>query len=127
MTNFANREVLPLKNAVLSLGTSIPEYVGAPSPETVILGLSKWQHLESHVRGADAVIHIAGVNRAPSDEEVEAGNQTLAEDLAQVIREADRPLRVVFANSIQAGNGTPYGRGKEIAAGVSRAHANPDA
>ncbi len=31
---------------------------------------------------------------------------------------AGRPIRVVFANSIQAGNGTPYGVGKERAAHV---------
>lgn len=83
-------------------------------------GRSDWASLPSLVRDVDAVIHIAGVNRAETDAEVSDGNIALATDLAAAINTADAPLRVVYANSVQAGNGTPYGTGKERAAQVLR-------
>lgn len=73
-----------------------------------------WAQLPRLAVGADAVIHIAGVNRG-SDDEVEAGNVRLAEDLVSALRSVGGAPVVVYANSIQAGNGTPYGRGKERA------------
>ena len=63
--------------------------------------------------GADRVLHVAGVNRGEPD----AGNRELASQLAAGLRRcATPPKTVVFANSIQAGNGTPYGDGKAAAA-----------
>ncbi|MBS0023255.1 polysaccharide biosynthesis C-terminal domain-containing protein [Microbacterium paraoxydans] len=68
--------------------------------------------------GADRVIHIAGVNRG-TDEEVGDGNRVFAEQLAEALRAAPQPPSVVvFANSIQAGNGSVYGEAKAAAAGV---------
>ncbi|WP_338538501.1 NAD-dependent epimerase/dehydratase family protein [Janibacter terrae] len=89
--------------------------------EVVPVGRTEWSNLSGLVAEADAVIHVAGVNRAETDDEVEGGNVQLAEDLATAIRGAGRPLRVVYANSVQAGNGGPYGTGKERAAQVLRA------
>lgn len=86
--------------------------------EVVAVGREEWHDLSSLVAGADAVIHIAGVNRAAFDDEVREGNVSLARDLADAITKGGSPLRVVYANSIQAGNGTPYGTGKEDAAGL---------
>lgn len=77
-----------------------------------------WPGLAGLVTDADAVIHIAGVNRAQDPEDVRRGNIELAEELAAALRSASRPVRVVFANSIQSGNGTPYGAGKGEAARV---------
>jgi UDP-2-acetamido-2,6-beta-L-arabino-hexul-4-ose reductase len=68
----------------------------------------------------DTVIHIAGVNRALSDSEVETGNVAAAESLANVIRSAGRPIDVVYANSIQAELDNPYGRGKAAAGRILR-------
>lgn len=76
---------------------------------------SSWGDLPRAVADADAVVHIAGVNRGTA-EEVEQGNVALAEDVAEAVRAAGHPVRVVFANSIQDGNGTPYGSGKRHAA-----------
>jgi UDP-2-acetamido-2,6-beta-L-arabino-hexul-4-ose reductase len=42
----------------------------------------------------------------------------LARKLAAALRGAGRPVRVVNANSIQSGNGTPYGTGKQQAAEI---------
>jgi UDP-2-acetamido-2,6-beta-L-arabino-hexul-4-ose reductase len=62
--------------------------------------------------GADRVLHLAGVNR---------GNVQLNVDLARALtaglrRCATPPKVVVYANSVQAGNGTPYGDAKAAAA-----------
>lgn len=68
--------------------------------------------------GVDRVLHLAGVNRGDPDE-VAAGNLTVARRLAAGLHAcATPPKRVVFANSIQAGNGTPYGDGKAAAAAL---------
>lgn len=82
-----------------------------------IVTRTSWSDLPERVAGADAVVHVAGVNRG-EDAEVEAGNVRLAEDLADAVLAAGTPKRVVYANSIQHGNGTPYGQGKARAADV---------
>jgi len=65
--------------------------------------------------GSDRVLHVAGVNRGKPD----TGNRELADRLAEgLLRCATPPKAVVFANSVQAGNGTPYGDGKAAAAGT---------
>ncbi|MEU5784495.1 polysaccharide biosynthesis C-terminal domain-containing protein [Micromonospora lupini] len=68
--------------------------------------------------GVDRVLHLAGVNRGePAD--VAAGNVQLAAQLATGLRACpEPPAGVVFANSVQAGNGTPYGDAKATAAGI---------
>lgn len=70
-----------------------------------------WVDLTRLVAEADAVVHVAGVNRG-EDDKVLNGNLELAEEVAEAVRVSGQPLRVVYANSIQDGNGTPYGRGK---------------
>lgn len=75
------------------------------------------------ISGTARLIHIAGVNRAP-DDEVLAGNARLAEQAAAALERAEHPpASVVFANSIQAGNGTPYGHAKQAASDLLRAAA----
>jgi UDP-2-acetamido-2,6-beta-L-arabino-hexul-4-ose reductase len=66
----------------------------------------------------DAVIHLAGVNRAGSDAEVEDGNVALAESLVAAL--GDRPLHVVYGNSVQQSLENAYGRGKRRAGEILR-------
>ena len=74
--------------------------------------------------GVDRVIHIAGVNRG-TEPEVFDGNVLFATQLANALTRAEnKPRCVVFANSIQSGNGTPYGRGKAMAAEILSAAAD---
>ncbi|MEV4656124.1 NAD-dependent epimerase/dehydratase family protein [Micromonospora sp. NPDC049301] len=70
------------------------------------------------VSGVDRVLHLAGVNRGePAD--VAAGNVQLGAQLADGLKHcANPPARVIYANSVQAGNGTPYGDAKASAARV---------
>lgn len=76
-----------------------------------------WSRLPELIQGAGAVIHVAGVNRG-SDAEVEVGNVHLARDLARALESVGGGVDVVYANSVQAGNGTPYGAGKAAARDV---------
>ncbi|QCW50991.1 NAD-dependent epimerase/dehydratase family protein [Nocardioides dongxiaopingii] len=76
------------------------------------------QALGDLLSDVDAVLHVAGVNRAGTDDEVERGNVALAETLAAALAAAGRPVGVVFANSVQAELDNPYGRGKARAAEI---------
>ena len=78
--------------------------------EVVPVGRDNLDDLPALCEGADAVIHIAGVNRG-TDDEVANGNQRLARQVGDAVT-ASGGARIVFANSIQAGNGSPYGDGK---------------
>lgn len=71
--------------------------------------------LKERLSDVDAVLHIAGVNRAETDDEVEQGNSTLARMLLDALTSLGRPIDVVFANSVQADQDNPYGRGKKTA------------
>lgn len=82
--------------------------------EVIPVGRDDWADLVDLTQGADAVIHIAGVNRGtPSD--VEHVNLSLAKDVAEAVRKAGSVTRVVYANSIWAGTASPYGAGKAAA------------
>lgn len=74
--------------------------------------------LADALAGVDAVLHVAGVNRAGSDAEVEEGNRALAATLATAITSLGRPVDVAYANSVQATLDNPYGRGKAAAAAL---------
>lgn len=75
-------------------------------------------HSAEMVSEADEVIHIAGMNRGP-DSEVSEENVRFASQLSRAILEAEtKPRRIVFANSIQARNSSPYGRSKAEAARI---------
>lgn len=65
--------------------------------------------------GIDAVVHVAGVNRAASDDLLRE-NVLLAERLTDALDRAGARPVLVFANSIQAGNPSPFGQTKQAAA-----------
>lgn len=87
--------------------------------EPIRLGREDFTSVETlteRLTKVESVIHIAGVNRAISDDEVERGNIALAETLATAMSSLTRPIDVVYANSVQADLDNPYGRGKARAA-----------
>ncbi|MCO4254749.1 polysaccharide biosynthesis C-terminal domain-containing protein [Pseudarthrobacter cellobiosi] len=72
------------------------------------------------VDGSDRLLHLAGVNRG-ADAEVRDGNLKFAKQLAEVLGSvASPPKEVVYANSVQAGNGSVYGEAKSEASDVLR-------
>ena len=76
------------------------------------------ERLDRALERVDAVLHLAGVNRAETDEQVERGNAELARVLAAAVARRGRPVDAVYANSVQAQLDNPYGRGKAAAAEV---------
>lgn len=78
------------------------------------------EQASASVDGSDRLIHLAGVNRG-TYAQVRDGNLELANQLAEVVRSvASPPAEVVYANSVQTGNGSVYGEAKFEAAEVLR-------
>lgn len=73
--------------------------------------------LAEFVKGLDAMIHLAGMNRG-EDAEVEATNSVLARDLVTACDQTDSRPFVVYANSTHQDRDTAYGRGKRMAAEI---------
>lgn len=102
-----------------------------PAPFDLVLldhaAFSDQAYLRDAVAGAGAVLHFAGVNRAP-DDEVEQANPAIAGAVVAACREAGAAPHIVYANSTHAGRDTPYGRGKhragEILATVGGGYTN---
>ncbi len=78
------------------------------------------ERLAAVLDGTGRVFHLAGICRGdPAD--VRDGNTALARQLDAAIRRCARPpADLVYANSVQAGNGTPYGEAKQEAAEILR-------
>ncbi|GAC1652930.1 MAG: NAD-dependent epimerase/dehydratase family protein [Acidobacteriaceae bacterium] len=71
--------------------------------------------LEQTVAQADAVIHLAGVNRPQDPTEFATGNADFTALLCEVLLASGRAMPVAFASSIQAGRDNPYGLSKRLA------------
>lgn len=82
--------------------------------KVVALGRQDFANLYAETADADAVVHVAGVNRG-RPEVVEGENIALAEAVARAVRQSPTSPRVVYANSVRAGDDTAYGRGKAAA------------
>ncbi|MFC7550573.1 NAD-dependent epimerase/dehydratase family protein [Plantactinospora sp. GCM10030261] len=99
--------------------------LGWPAP--VLLGrqaLTDPKTVSEAMAGADVVLHLAGANRGTAADVV-AGNVNPAAHLAAGLRRCGTPpKRIVFANSVQSGNGTPYGDAKATAADTLAAAAD---
>lgn len=78
-------------------------------------GLADGQTAANALTGADAVIHLAGVNRG-SDDDIVEGNRDAAAQLFRACEWADVAPHLVYANSIHRDRDTAYGRGKRAAA-----------
>lgn len=98
------------------------QFQGQAAPyDLVQLGHTDFQDdtgLVTALRGAQAVLHFAGVNRADSDDIVEAANPAIATRLIWGCQQAGVRPHIVYANSTHAATDTPYGRSKRIAAEI---------
>lgn len=68
--------------------------------------------LAKAVSKADAVIHLAGVNRPEDPAEFMAGNSGFTARLCELLVVDGRGVPVIFASSIQAARDNPYGLSK---------------
>jgi len=71
--------------------------------------------LQSLLGPADAVVHLAGVNRPADETEFATGNAGMTERLVTAVAAMGRPLPILYASSIQAALDNPYGRSKRDA------------
>lgn len=76
------------------------------------------EQLRTFAADVDAIVHLAGANRAPTEEEIVNGNLSPARDLIAACEEVDAIPRIVFANSTHAERELPtaYGRAKAACA-----------
>lgn len=72
--------------------------------------------LDAFVSKSDVVVHIAGVNRASTDDEITSGNMGLAQALVDARARTGASFDVVYANSVKAADPGPYGESKAGAA-----------
>ncbi|MEL3960613.1 NAD-dependent epimerase/dehydratase family protein [Lysinibacillus endophyticus] len=68
--------------------------------------------LGQYTKECDFVFHLAGINRPQSDNEFFSGNVDFTSQLLQLLKEHKNKAPILFASSIQAENGTSYGRSK---------------
>lgn len=71
--------------------------------------------LQGKVAGADAVVHLAGINRPRDATEYTTDNSNLTQVLCAAIQATGRLIPVLVASSIQAGSDSPYGQSKRCA------------
>jgi UDP-2-acetamido-2,6-beta-L-arabino-hexul-4-ose reductase len=76
-----------------------------------------WADLVDLADDVDAVIHVAGVNRA-TPAEVEHGNIALADAVSEAVWKSGSSPRIVYANTIHAGSDDAYGVGKAAASTI---------
>ena len=77
--------------------------------------------LDEFVSGSDVIVHLAGVNRANSDEEIVSGNLGLAQAIADARGRTVSNCDVIYANSMKADEPGIYGEAKAGAATILRA------
>lgn len=79
--------------------------------------------LSTAVDQADAVVHLAGVNRPEDPSEFTTGNADFTAKLCETLRATGRPVPVAYASSIQAEKDNPYGQSKLAAEKLLTAYA----
>ncbi|GAA3909935.1 NAD(P)-dependent oxidoreductase [Streptomyces gulbargensis] len=92
------RELLPAYGYELRLLDAVP-VPGAP--DAIVADLADRAALREAVRGADAVVHLAGISLEAEFEKIVAANITGLHHLYEAVREEGVP-RVVFASSNHA-------------------------
>ena len=78
------------------------------------------ERLAAAMRDADAVIHLAGVNRTPDTSQFFAGNTEFSRLVAAAVASQGRAIPVIYASSSQAALDNDYGRSKQDAENALR-------
>jgi UDP-2-acetamido-2,6-beta-L-arabino-hexul-4-ose reductase len=71
--------------------------------------------LDDAVRGVDAIVHLAGVNRPDDDTEFDRVNHQLTTRLVDAVIASGGTPTVIFSSSIHVAEDSPYGRSKAAA------------
>ena len=81
------------------------------------------QELAQAIAEADVIVHLAGVNRPPTEAEFQTSNVDLTAQICQQLLDAHRAIPILFASSTQAELDNPYGVSKRQAEVVLAAYA----
>jgi UDP-2-acetamido-2,6-beta-L-arabino-hexul-4-ose reductase len=95
-------------------------------PDTVVVAVDRRTaraEYEASLLRAEAVFHLAGVNRPPREDDHEPGNAGITRDLCDTLRRLGRTPKVVYASSTQVERGNAYGRSKLVAEAALEAYA----
>jgi UDP-2-acetamido-2,6-beta-L-arabino-hexul-4-ose reductase len=79
--------------------------------------------LRASLAVADAIFHLAGVNRPKDVSEFQTGNAGLTEQICSILGELDRSPLLVLSSSTQAELDNPYGASKREAEGAVECYA----
>lgn len=80
--------------------------------------------LTGHLKAADIIFHLAGVNRPRDISEFTAGNTDLTRRIISLLSECARTPAIVLSSSSQAAKDNPYGQSKKEAEEILFAYAN---
>ena len=106
------------------VGRTLAVRLGEAGHEVLAIGREEGDEAwREAVGAADAVVHLAGVNRPTDVAEFETGNVGLTQRLCALLAEVGRDTPILYASSIQAENDNPYGRSKAAAEQMLFAHA----
>lgn len=73
------------------------------------------ESLQDKVNAADAIVHLAGINRPKEVTEFTSGNADLTAMLCEAVKATGRHIPLLLASSIQAELANPYGQSKRAA------------
>lgn len=105
------------------IGRNLAVRLGEAGHEVLGLGREDNEDVwRKAVRDADAVVHLAGVNRPVDVSEFETGNTSLTQRLCALLAEAGNSAPIILSSSTQAERPQPYGRSKAMAEDALRAH-----
>jgi len=71
--------------------------------------------LEEHIKKADYIFHLAGINRPQEQSEYYAGNSNLTGTVIDLMEASNISVPIVFSSTAQVGNGSDYAISKELA------------
>ena len=86
--------------------------------DCVLVGRSEFasrEALAEALNDVDAIVHLAGVNRAADEATVAEENTGLARRLIAALELIDRPITVVYGNSVQSLGDSVFGVAKRAA------------
>jgi UDP-2-acetamido-2,6-beta-L-arabino-hexul-4-ose reductase len=71
--------------------------------------------LETYLKDADFIFHLAGINRPKEKSEFQIGNVDFSRKLLEILYKQKQKTPIIFSSSIQASLGNPYGQSKKAA------------
>ncbi|MFC4426946.1 NAD-dependent epimerase/dehydratase family protein [Deinococcus navajonensis] len=117
--------IIGVTGAAGMLGTHVRAYLKTcPEIEVILADRATFEQgrLPAFVKGCDAVLHLAGMNRG-EDDVVARTNVALTEQLIGALEETGSRAHVLFSSSTHVDRDTPYGMSKRQAAALLEAWA----